>query len=157
MRVNIIAVGKLKERWLREACDEYAKRLGRYCKLQIVELSESRLLEDPSEGEIRRALRNESEQILRHAEGEIFALCIEGSSCTSEMFSKMLLAPALSGCSALTFVIGSSHGLAEEIKQVAQHKLSFSPMTFPHQLARVMLLEQIYRGYQIAEGGKYHK
>lgn len=157
MRVNIIAVGKLKERWLREACDEYAKRLGRYCKLQIVELSESRLPENPSEGEIRRALQNESEQILRHIEGEIFALCIEGQSCTSEAFSKMLLVPALRGCSAFTFIIGSSHGLAEEVKRAAQHQLSFSPMTFPHQLARVMLLEQIYRGYQIAEGGKYHK
>lgn len=156
-RVSIIAVGKLKERWLREACEEYTKRLGRYCKLHIVELSESRLPENPSDGEIRRALQNEAEQILRHIEGEMFALCIEGKPCTSEAFSEMLIAPALSGCSALTFVIGSSHGLAEKIKQVAMHKLSFSPMTFPHQLARVMLLEQIYRGYQIAEGGKYHK
>lgn len=157
MRVNIIAVGKLKERWLREACEEYAKRLGRYCKLQIVELNESRLPENPSVGEIQRALQNESEQILRHVEGEIFALCIEGKPCTSEAFSEMLTAPALNGCSALSFLIGSSHGLAEAVKQTAQHKLSFSPMTFPHQLARVMLLEQIYRGYQIAEGGKYHK
>lgn len=157
MRITIIAIGKLKERWLRDACDEYAKRLGRYCKLQLVELAEARLPECPSEGEISRALQTEAEQILRHAEGELFALCIEGRSCTSEAFSHMLTEPALRGCSALTFVIGSSHGLAAEIKTAANHKLSFSPMTFPHQLARVMLLEQIYRGYQIAEGGKYHK
>ncbi len=157
MRVNIIAVGKLKERWLREACEEYAKRLGRYCRLQIIELNESRLPENPSAGEIQRALQVESEQILRHAEGEIIALCIDGKPCTSEAFSEMMTAPALRGCSALSFVIGSSHGLADTVKRAAQHKLSFSPMTFPHQLARVMLLEQIYRGYQIAEGGKYHK
>ena len=157
MRVNLIAVGKLKERWLREACEEYAKRLGRYCKLQIVELNECRLPESPSDGEIQKALQTEAEQILRHAEGELFALCIEGKSCTSEAFSRMLTEPALRGCSALSFIIGSSHGLAPQVKQAAQHKLSFSPMTFPHQLARVMLLEQIYRGYQIAEGGKYHK
>lgn len=157
MRITIIAIGKLKERWLRDACDEYAKRLGRYCKLQLIELAEARLPECPSEGEIARALQAEAEQILRHAEGELFALCIEGKACTSEAFSQMLTEPALRGCSALTFVIGSSHGLAEQVKQAANRKLSFSPMTFPHQLARVMLLEQIYRGYQIAEGGKYHK
>ncbi len=157
MRITLLTVGKLKERWLQEACAEYTKRLNRYCKLQLIELPEARLPECPSEGEIIRALQTEGEQILRHAEGELIALCIEGKPCTSEVFSTYLTEPALRGCSALTFVIGSSHGLADAVKQAAAKRCSFSPMTFPHQLARVMLLEQIYRGYQIAEGGKYHK
>ena len=157
MRITVIAIGKLKERWLREACDEYAKRLGRYCTLRLIELTEARLPECPSRGEIDRALQTEADAILKYAEGELIALCIEGKPCSSEAFSQMLTEPALRGCSALTFVIGSSHGLSDRIKQTAARKLSFSPMTFPHHLARVMVLEQIYRAEAIQAGSKYHK
>ena len=156
--VKIIAVGKLKEKYLRDAADEYIKRLGAYCKPEIIELKEAFIPENPSEKEIIAALSDEGKAILKAIDGRPFtALCIEGRELSSGELSERLEKSAAGGLSEQIFVIGSSHGLSDEVKSKADFKLSMSKMTFPHQLARVMLLEQIYRAFSIAKGGKYHK
>ncbi len=157
MTINLIAVGKLKEDYLRSACAEYIKRLSRYCTFELHELDECRLGDSPSEKEILSALKKEGEQIRRFAKGFVIPLCIEGKQLTSPELSSEISDAAVSGHSTITFIIGSSFGLDDGIKAIGDLRLSMSPMTFPHQLARVMLLEQIYRSFQIAAGGKYHK
>lgn len=158
-RVTVICVGKLKEPFYRQAVAEYTKRLSRHCKLEIIELPEHRLPDRPSEAEIEQALATEASAIREKApkSGALIALCIEGKELSSVALSKKLTEFAVSGASQLTFLIGGSVGLSEEVKGSADLRLSMSPMTFPHHMARVMLLEQIYRGYQIAAGTKYHK
>lgn len=157
--VNIICVGKLKEPWLRGACDEYRKRLGAYCRLEITELTPYRLSDNPSEGEIQKALAAEGKEILsRIPQGaEVCSLCIEGKQLPSETFAKKLEEIPLKGCSTVVFIVGGSYGLSPEVKARSGFRMSMSQMTFPHQMARVMLLEQIYRAFQISSGGKYHK
>lgn len=156
--VQILALGKCKEGYLREACREYEKRLSRYCRLQITELEPAALSQNPSEKEIAAALEKEGAELLKRAKGYCIAMCIEGKQLTSPGLAEKLEQAAQGGDSgAVTFLIGSSYGLAPVVKQRAQLRLSMSAMTFPHQLARVMLLEQIYRGYQILAGTKYHK
>ncbi|MBQ2841619.1 MAG: 23S rRNA (pseudouridine(1915)-N(3))-methyltransferase RlmH [Clostridia bacterium] len=159
MNINIICIGKLKEDYLRSACAEYEKRLGAFCKLKITELTPARLPENPNESQIEAALTDEKERILSKISNTdtVFALCIEGKELSSEKFSEEIEKCAVSGSSSLCFIIGGSHGLSSEIKNRAKFRLSMSPMTFPHQLARVMLLEQIYRAFMISSGGKYHK
>ncbi len=157
MNINLIVVGKLKEDYLRNACAEYIKRLGRYCNFEIHEIDECRLSDSPSEKEISSALHKEAVQIKKFAKGFIIPMCIEGKQLTSPEISEKISSSGVNGFSTITFVIGSSYGLDPEIKQMGNLKLSMSKMTFPHQLARVMLLEQIYRSFQIIEGGKYHK
>lgn len=157
MRIQLIAVGKLKEKWLREAFAEYEKRLQRYCKFSLTELPEARLPESPTEGEIAAALSQEGKAILQSCRGKVIALCIEGKQISSEELAAVLEQTAVSGESEISFVIGSSCGLDEAVKRQADIRLSMSRMTFPHQLARVMLMEQTYRAYQIITGGKYHK
>ena len=157
MNINLIVIGKLKEDYLRNACAEYIKRLGRYCTFTLHELNECRLSDNPSEKEIAAALKKEGEQIRRYAKGFIVPMCIEGKQLSSEELSEKIMDTGVGGESTVTFIIGSSYGLDPEIKAIGSLKLSMSKMTFPHQLARVMLLEQIYRSFQIAEGGKYHK
>lgn len=157
MTVNLIVIGKLKEEYLRSACAEYIKRLGRYCTFELRELDECRLSDSPSEKEIAAALKKEAIQIKKYAKGMIIPMCIEGRQLSSPELSEKIEEAGLSGFSTVTFIIGSSFGLDDEIKALGAMKLSMSKMTFPHQLARVMLLEQIYRAFQIAEGGKYHK
>lgn len=157
MTVNLIVIGKLKEDYLRNACDEYIKRLSRYCNTEIHELSEYRLSENPSQKEIENALQKESESIRKFAKGYIIPLCIEGKQVTSPELSGIIQNAVVSGNNTVTFIIGSSFGLAPEIKSMGDFRLSMSKMTFPHQFARVMLLEQIYRAFQISTGGKYHK
>lgn len=157
MTVNLIVIGKLKEEYLRSACAEYIKRLGRYCTFELRELDECRLSDSPSEKEIAAALKKEAAQIKKYAKGMIIPMCIEGRQLSSPELSEKIEEAGLSGFSTVTFIIGSSFGLDDEIKSMGAMKLSMSKMTFPHQLARVMLLEQIYRAFQIAEGGKYHK
>ena len=154
-RVSVICVGKLKERFYIEAAAEYCKRLSRCCKLDLVELPEQRLPENPSPAEIERALAREAEAIRSRlpAGAAVAALCVEGTLRSSEELAG-LLAREEAG---LAFVIGGSCGLHPSVKALAKERLSMSPMTFPHHLARVMLLEQLYRGFQINEGGKYHK
>ena len=140
-----------------DAVAEYTKRLGRYCRLEVIELAEQRLRDSPSPVEVERALAREAELIREKipVAAQVIALCIEGVLYSSEKLAK-----ALEGAERekrLVFLIGGSFGLHQSIKHEAAVKLSMSPMTFPHHLARVMLLEQIYRGFQINDGGKYHK
>lgn len=159
LNVNLITVGKLKESYLREACAEYEKRLGAYCRIKITELSESRLPENPSSKEISAALENEGDAILRQIprESAVIAMCIEGKMLSSEELSRKIEGFGVEGKSTLSLIIGSSYGLADKVKSRADMRLSMSPMTFPHQLARVMLLEQLYRAMSISANGKYHK
>lgn len=160
LNVNLITVGKLKESYLREACAEYQKRLQAFCKLNIVELNESRLPDSPSEKEIKTALSNEGKAMMSLLSGNScynITMCIEGKQLSSVKFAEKLEKISVDGKSTVNIVIGSSFGIADEIKAMSDFKLSMSEMTFPHQLARVMLLEQLYRAFQINSGGKYHK
>lgn len=158
-KITILCVGKLKEKFYLDAAAEYAKRLQRYCKLEVIELPESKLPEDPSLAQIQQALDTEAAAIRARLPkgGAVAALCIEGSTCSSEEMSRKMQQLAISGKAQLTFLIGGSVGLSEDVKQQADWRLSMSPMTFPHHLARVMLLEQIYRAFQIQQGTRYHK
>lgn len=160
LNVNLITVGKLKESYLRDACAEYQKRLQTFCKLNIVELNESRLPDSPSEKEIKTALSNEGKAMMSLLSGNScynITMCIEGKQLSSVKFAEKLEKISVDGKSTVNIVIGSSFGIADEIKVMSDFKLSMSEMTFPHQLARVMLLEQLYRAFQINSGGKYHK
>ncbi len=159
MNITIICLGKLKEKYLRDAIDEYAKRISAYGKLDIIELNPVKLSDNPSQTEINNALSKEADEIKKKIPNGsyTFALCIEGKEKSSEDFAKAIKTATVNGKSNITFIIGSSYGLSPEIKASADNKLSFSPMTFPHQLMRVMLLEQIYRAFQIINNGKYHK
>ena len=158
-KVTILCVGKLKEKFYIEATAEYAKRLSRFCKLEILELPESRLSDNPSQGEISQALAAEAALIESRLPkgGAVIAMCIEGKELSSTQLAAKMTELAVGGASQLTFLIGGSVGLDECLKRRADLRLSMSPMTFPHHLARVMLLEQIYRAYQINAGTKYHK
>jgi 23S rRNA (pseudouridine1915-N3)-methyltransferase len=151
-------VGKLKEPFYIQAAKEYEKRLTPFCKLDLKEVAEERLPDALSQAQIDSALEKEAQRILPYLEkGVVIALCIEGTQHTSEALAGKLESLALSGQSKLTFVIGGSYGLAPSVKARAQIQLSMSPMTFPHHMARVMLLEQVYRSFQILNGTKYHK
>lgn len=158
IKVNVIALGKLKEKYLTAACDEYKKRLRGYCNFEITELEPVKLPDKPSAGEIEKALSKEAEMIKAKLlkESTVFAMCIEGKQFSSEDFASKIESACNIG-KGITFIIGSSHGLSDEIKKMADIKMSVSAMTFPHQLFRVVLLEQIYRGFKINEGSAYHK
>ena len=158
-RVTVLCVGKLKEKFYLEAAAEYVKRFQRFCKLELVELPESRLPESPSPAEVQRALAAEAAAIRERLPkgGAVIALCIEGKPCSSVELSRRMEELAVAGKTQLTFLIGGRVGLDERLKRQADWRLSMSPMTFPHHLARIMLLEQIYRAYQISAGTKYHK
>ena len=158
-RVTVLCVGKLKEKFYIDAAAEYVKRLQRHCKLELIELPEQRLPDDPSPAEIHKALRAEGDAIREKLPkgGAVIALCIEGKPCSSQELSRRMADFGVQGKTQLTFLIGGSVGLDEDLKRQADWRLSMSPMTFPHHMARIMLLEQIYRVYQIADGTKYHK
>lgn len=157
--INIICVGKLKEKYLIAAVDEYSKRLQRYCRFNITELKDEPTPDNPSERERAIVLEKEGKRILEKIppSAHVTALCIEGRQSTSEAFAESFSSSALSGISQKVFIIGGSMGLSDEVKKRADAALSFSPMTFPHQLMRVMLCEQIYRAHTIINGEKYHK
>ena len=159
LRIRLICVGRLKERFYQDAFQEYRKRLGAFCSFELVELGEERLPDRPSEAEVAAALKKEAVQIEKQIlkDGRLICLCIEGRQYKSEEFSAVLAEQEASGHPRITFVIGSSCGMSPEIKQRADLRLSMSEMTFPHHLARIMLMEQIYRGFQIREGSRYHK
>lgn len=158
LRCNLICIGKLKEEYWRKACAEYGKRLRPFCRFSVTELAENRLPDKPSEAQIRSALEEEAGRIFTAAgNSAVVALCIEGEAVPSERLAELLRSAAVSGTSAISFVIGSSYGLSERVKKKADLRLSMSAMTFPHQLARVMLCEQLYRAFQINGNGKYHK
>ena len=155
----MVCVGKLGEKFYADACNEYAKRLGAFCKLNVAEIAEERLSQNPSPGEIAAALAAEAKRILAAIDTKslIVPLCVEGEQLTSEGFAAKIDGWANSGRSRITFIIGGSFGLADEIKRLGSFKLSMSKMTLPHHLARVFILEQLYRAFSINSGGKYHK
>ena len=158
LELKVIAIGKLKERFLSEGCAEYQKRLGAFCRFTLHELPEARLSDHPSQAEIHKALDEEGEKILDKAKGSyLVALCIEGEMLSSVQLSEKLEWLAGTGKSSVSFAIGSSFGLSDRVKEAAGMRISMSRMTFPHQLARLMLLEQLYRACSISAGSKYHK
>ena len=159
LSVYLICVGKLKEQFYKDACAEYMKRLSSYCKLTLVELPEAKLSKDPTWGEITNALEKEGDAIRAKIppSARVAALCVEGRMRSSEELSQMFPVPGHSPDKHMVFIIGGSYGLHPSIKAEANVQLSMSPMTFPHHLARVMLLEQIYRAFKISEGSSYHK
>lgn len=157
--ITLITIGKLKEKFYISATEEYTKRLGAYCRFKLLELPEHRLPEDPSPAEISAGLEKEAELILSKIPKGAW-LCVftpEGKELSSEGFAQKLSEVKISGKSAACFLIGSSFGMAQRIKDKADFKLSMGKMTFPHHLARVMVLEQIYRAEAIQAGSKYHK
>lgn len=157
--LQIIAVGKLKDAWLREGCAEYCKRLKMWSSISVVEVEEYRLPDHPSPAQITECVEKEGERILaRLPKGAcMIAMCIEGKTMSSEHLAGYLQKTAVNGISTVVLVIGGSYGLSERVKSSASLRLSMSPMTFPHQLARVMLLEQLYRACSINANTKYHK
>ena len=159
LNINVICVGKLKEDYLRAACAEYQKRLGAFCRLNIIELTPARLPENPNDSQITAALADEGDRILAKISNSdaVFAMCIEGKMLSSEALADKIRQVTLDGYSELCLIICSSHGLSERVKQACKMRLSISPMTFPHQLMRVMLYEILYRTMNIISGGKYHK
>ena len=151
-KVNVVAVGKVKEKYFQEGINEYAKRLTRFCEFNIIDCKEQSLEDTPESV----ALARESEEIVKKLRGFVVVMAIEGEKCSSEKLSKLLMT-AKDSVGEITFVIGSSCGISQEMKKRADKLLSFSDMTFPHTLFRLMLCEQIYRGFMIAGGGRYHK
>ncbi|MDD7357680.1 MAG: 23S rRNA (pseudouridine(1915)-N(3))-methyltransferase RlmH [Eubacterium coprostanoligenes] len=159
MKVTVIAVGKLKEKYLRDACEEYLKRLGTYSKVSVVEINEERCSDNPSESEIENVKQKEGQRIIAKIPKGSFVvpMCIEGTQFSSEDFAKKIEATAVAGNSDITFIIGGSFGLSDEVKSLGKLRLSFGKLTLPHQLMRVVLLEQIYRAFSILNNSKYHK
>ena len=157
--ITLITMGKLKEKFYLSAADEYCKRLKGYCNFQIIELPEHRLPEDPSPAEISAGLEKEAELIFaKIPKGAWFCIFTpEGKVLSSESFAEKLKEVKLSGKSSACFLIGSSFGMSPRVKEKADFKLSMGPMTFPHHLARIMVLEQLYRAEAIQAGSKYHK
>ena len=159
LSVHMICVGRLKEKFYKDACAEYIKRLSPYCRLTLTEIPEVKLPQSPSLGEITAALDKEGDAIRARIppSSRTVALCVEGRLRSSEELARSLPAGGESGYKHLVFLIGGSFGLHPSVKGAAQDRLSMSPMTFPHHLARVMLLEQLYRAFKINEGSVYHK
>lgn len=157
--VNVICIGKLKEKYLSDAIREYSTRLTPFCKFNIIELDEYRLPDKPSDAQIKICLEDEGRRILAKISKNSFVIpmCIEGKLVSSEELSAIVSDAAVCGKSTVDFVIGGSYGLSDEVKKRGDFRLSMGRMTFPHQLARVMICEQIYRSFQIMTGGKYHK
>jgi len=157
--ITLLTVGKLKEKFYLEAVKEYEKRLGAYCSLKIVELPEERLPENPSQGDISRALEKEAEEIFRNIpKGAWFCVFTpDGNILSSEELAEKMAEVKNAGKSSLCFLIGSSFGMAQRVKQQADFRLAMGKMTFPHHLFRVMALEQIYRAESIQAGSRYHK
>lgn len=159
LNINIIHVGSFKEKYLRDASAEYEKRISQYCKFNDTELKEAPIGENPSESEIKAALAAEEKKILESIKPGSYtiSLCVEGTQLSSTELADKINKIAISGKSTINFLIGSSYGLSENIKNISDFKLSFSKMTFPHQLMRIILEEQIYRAFNINNNGKYHK
>ncbi len=159
LSVNIICIGKIKEKYWSEAIAEYKKRLGAFCKFRIVELDEEKTYGNPNASGINSILNAEGKRIINALSKGSFtvAMCIEGKQLTSPELGEKLSDIALSGYSSVDFIIGGSWGLSDEVKNRSDLKLSMSRMTFPHQMARVVLSEQIYRAFEINNNGKYHK
>lgn len=158
-KIHIICVGNLKEKYLKDGCLEYIKRLSSYCKLSIVQVDEYKVPNNPSDSEITTAIKAEGKRIISKISSESFvvSLCIEGNMISSESLSKKINELSIYGKSDITFIIGGSFGLSDGVKNMSNFKMSLSKMTFTHQMTRMILLEQIYRSFQILNSGKYHK
>lgn len=159
LKVSVVCVGKLKEKYLKDAVAEYSKRLTSFCKFEIIEVDEEKTTDVPNDSQIENILSCEGKRILSKIDksSRVCAMCIEGKQQSSEKLAAFLKEEAVSGVSHIVFVIGGSWGLSDEVKKRADIRLSMSEMTFPHQLCRVMLCEQIYRAFSINAGSKYHK
>ena len=159
MNITILCVGQIKEKYFRDAIAEYQKRLSRYCKLQMIEVADEKTKENASEAENDLIRKKEGERLLKHIKDSDYCITLEidGKMLTSEGLSKEIDRLGLAGKSSLVFVIGGSIGLDTAVLKRSDYALSFSKMTFPHQLMRVVLLEQIYRSYRIMRGEPYHK
>ncbi len=159
MTVHIIFVGTLKESFFAEAVAEYEKRLGSYCKVNNICIKDERLSDKPSDAEIKAALLKEGKRILAAVPSRSYkiAMCVEGKQMPSEAFAEVFKNAANNGYNDICFIIGGSFGLADEVKRACDRRMSVSQMTFVHRMMRVILLEQIYRAYNILGGGKYHK
>ena len=156
LKVKIIAVGKIKEKYFTDAILEYSKRLSRYVKFSIVEVKEENFIQEPNESEKLEILSREGANIKKELNGYVIAMCIEGKKLSSTELSKVI-DKIKNTSSEVCFIIGGSYGIDESVKKLADLKLSISDMTFPHTLCRVMLTEQIYRAFSILNDGKYHK
>ena len=159
MKISVIAVGKIKEKYLKDAVTEYSKRLSRYCKLEIIEAADEKTPDHASVA-VEDAIRaKEGERLLKHIRDDMYVISLEigGKMLTSEEFAEKIETLGVQGKSSIAFVIGGSIGLGKEVLKRSDFALSFSKMTFPHQLMRVVLLEQVYRGYRIVNGEPYHK
>lgn len=159
MKITVLCVGKIKEKYFTLGIDEYAKRLSRYCKLEIIEVPDEKTPDNASENEELQIKAKEGDKLLRYIKDNayVIALAIEGKMLTSEELSENMEQLGINGDSNVVFVIGGSLGLDKRILDRADYKLSFSKMTFPHQMMRMVLLEQVYRGYRIMKGEPYHK
>ena len=159
MKISILTVGKIKEKYLRDAIAEYSKRLSRYCKLEIIEVADEKTPDNASETVEDSIRSKEGERLLKYIKDDAFVITLEiaGEQLTSEKFAEKINNLGIWGTSHIQFVIGGSIGLGKEILKRSDYALSFSKMTFPHQLMRVILLEQIYRSYRIISGEPYHK
>ncbi len=159
MKITVITVGKIKEKYLRDAIAEYSKRLSRYCKLEIIETPDEKTPDQASETEEEKIRAKEGERLLKHVKDDMYVITLEigGKMLSSEEFARKLETLGVQGKSSIAFLIGGSIGLGKEVLKRSDYALSFSKMTFPHQLMRVILLEQVYRGYRIMNGEPYHK
>ena len=159
MKITLITVGKIKEKYLRDAIAEYSKRLSRYCKLEIVEVADEKTPDQASETVEENIRAKEGERILKYIKDDMYVITLEidGRMLSSEEFAGKIESLGVQGKSSIVFVIGGSIGLGKEVLRRSDYALSFSKMTFPHQLMRVILLEQVYRGYRIINGEPYHK
>ena len=159
LTIQILCVGKMSQKWFQSGADEYKKRLNGYCKFNLIELNEFRLPDSPSPAEIAAALNKEAIQICEKMPKNAWfcVFTLEGKLLSSEQLADKIANIKISGKSNLCFLIGSSYGISETLKSKADFKLSMSPMTFPHHLARIMVLEQLYRAEAIQAGSKYHK
>ena len=159
MKITVLCVGKIKEAYLRDAIAEYAKRLSRYAELQITEVADERTPDGASASEEAKIRQVEGERLLKTLKADAYnvALAIDGKSLSSEEFSGKIEDLCVGGVSHIRFIIGGSLGLSPEVLKACDYRLSFSRMTFPHQLMRVILLEQIYRAFRISTGEPYHK
>ena len=156
MKVRIVCVGKVKESYFSDGIAEYLKRLTRFAKVEIIEVKEENFALDPSPAEMEKIKEKEGVSILKSLKGYVIALCVEGKQCSSEALAEKI-AKIRDTAGEITFVIGGSYGLADEVKKQAAEKLSFSQMTFPHTLMRLILTEQLYRAFMIDAGSAYHK
>ncbi len=159
MNIKIVCIGRLKEKYWTQATEEYLKRIGRFARIEVTELKETRISDRPSKAEEESVKKSEGEEILKKIKKDDYCITLEikGRQLSSEQFAQKLSDLALAGRSSIVFVIGGSLGLSQEVSARSDFKLSFSPMTFPHQMMRVVLLEQIYRCFKINNNETYHK